>query len=81
LRALPEVNKQKQLLFAVEEFTLHGANLWVSLKGSATEPSAALLRSALLDAGLDPFRLNFPPLMEELRRQLDPQGTLVVMEA
>jgi hypothetical protein len=49
-----------------------------ALKG-ASDPRP--MRSLLLDAGLDPLRLNFPPLFNELRQQLDPTQTLVVMEA
>ncbi len=38
------------------------------------------IRQRLLDAGLDPIRFDFPPLMDELRRQLDPEETMVIME-
>jgi alkyldihydroxyacetonephosphate synthase len=51
----------------------------VGPRAGAERPN--ILRAALLDAGLDPLRLNFPPLIDELRRQLDPTQTLVVMEA
>jgi alkyldihydroxyacetonephosphate synthase len=80
LAAVPRTVQRRRVRLRAEEFTLQGVTLWVSLGGTSTESGPAL-RSALLDAGLDPFRLNFPPLLAELRRQLDPSETLVVMEA
>ena len=79
LAALPRRVRRKEVLWWAEGFTLQGVTLWFALDGVTGEPAA--LRSALLDAGLEPHRLNFPPLLDELMRQLDPQGTLVVMEA
>ena len=62
-----------------EEATLQGVTLWVGSKAK-DESARAVLRSLLLDAGLDPIRVDFPPLMDELRRQLDPEETMVIME-
>ena len=62
-----------------EEATLQGVTLWVGSKAK-DESARAVLRSLLLDAGLDPIRFDFPPLMDELRRQLDPEETMVIME-
>jgi hypothetical protein len=77
LAALPRSVKRKRVLISVDEFSLQGACIWLSAKGVGQ----GAMRSALLDAGIDPFRLSFPPLMEELRHQLDPRRTLVLMEA
>jgi len=62
-----------------EEATLQGVTLWVGCKKDSQRMRVAL-RSLLLDAGLDPIRFDFPPLMDELRAQLDPEETMVIME-
>ena len=62
-----------------EEASLQGVTLWVGCKTDSQRARVAL-RSLLLDAGLDPIRFDFPPLMDELRRQLDPEETMVIME-
>ena len=84
LAAAPAAVKRGPTSVWIDELTLQGATLWFSLSGQDSRTrseGAAALRAALLDAGLDPLRLNFPPLMDELRHQLDPTQTLVVMEA
>lgn len=79
LEAAPrKVGRGKVHVWA-EEFTLRGATLWFSRPG--VKQASRRLRAAVIDAGMDPLRLNFPPLMEELRQKLDPDQTLVVMEA
>jgi alkyldihydroxyacetonephosphate synthase len=76
--AVPPTVKRRRTLVWADQITLQGATLWFALQG---QPEREPLRAALLDAGLDPLRLNFPPLIDELRQQLDPTQTLVVMEA
>jgi FAD/FMN-containing dehydrogenase len=61
-----------------EALSLQGGTLWLSCAGGAAERAA--LRSVLLDGGMDPVRFDFPPLMVEIRNQLDPEGTMVIME-
>jgi hypothetical protein len=75
---LPTRIRKQPVHMWIEEMSLHGANVWLWCKGGRS--CAATLRSHLLDAGLDPFRDTFPPLMDDLRAQLDPELTLVVME-
>ncbi len=79
LDQLPAVVKRKPLLVWCDEVTLQGATLWVA-SWAEGQPTRTALRSLLLDAGLDPIRFDFPPLMDELRRQLDPEETMVIME-
>jgi FAD/FMN-containing dehydrogenase len=79
LASLPRRVQRRRVQLWVDQISPQGATLWLTCKGSSK--SQAALRSALLDAGLDPLRLDFPPLMEELRQKLDPTETLVVMEA
>jgi alkyldihydroxyacetonephosphate synthase len=76
--AVPASVGRKRVLMWADELDRGSLTLWFALRG-ASDPAA--LRSLLLDAGLDPLRLNFPPLFDELRQQLDPTQTLVVMEA
>jgi alkyldihydroxyacetonephosphate synthase len=80
LAAAPRSVRRKPVQIWAEELTLQETNLWFCCGGGGKSCRQAL-RSALLDAGLDPFRMSFPPLMEELRARLDPDETLVVMEA
>ena len=80
LAAAPRRVGSKPVHLWAEELTLQETNLWFSC-GGGDKSCRQALRSALLDAGLDPFRISFPPLMEELRARLDPDETLVVMEA
>jgi len=80
LAAAPRSVQRQPVNLWAEELTLQETNLWFSCCGGGAS-SQQVLRSALLDAGLEPFRLSFPPLMEELRARLDPDETLVVMEA
>jgi hypothetical protein len=79
IAAAPQKAGRQRVKLCVEEFTLHGATLWFSCKGS--KKVSRNLRIAIIDAGMDPIRLNFPPLMEGMRQKLDPDQTLVVMEA
>lgn len=79
LEAAPQRIQREAVLTWAEGFSLRGTTLWFALPGATEEPHD--LRAALLDAGLDPYRINFPPLLDELRQQLDPAQTLVVMEA
>ena len=83
LQAAPSHLKQQALALWLDEFTLQGATLWVGARSGAQaeEGVGAALRVAVLDAGLEPLRLSFPPLLEELRARLDPHETLVVMES
>jgi len=81
LLAAPTTVRRAQVCLWAEEFTLQGANLWFCCRPKAGQPDRQALRSALLDAGLNPFRLSFPPLLGQLRARLDPDETLVVMEA
>ena len=76
--AIPRAIKKQPVLLWAEEFTLQGATMWLECKGLADGEN--VLRSVLLNAGGDPVRFDFPPLMHELREQLDPAGTMVVME-
>ncbi len=62
----------------LDQVTPQGVTLW--LCAPSGEAGREALASGLLDAGLDPLRPLFPPLLDELRGRLDPQGTLVVME-
>lgn len=77
--SLPAKVAGKPLQVWCEEATLQGVTLWVGSKAKGQRVRTAL-RSLLLDAGLDPIRFDFPPLMDELRRQLDPEETMVIME-
>ena len=78
LPLIPRALKGRPLQLWVEEFSLHEATVWLCCKGL---PNAERqLRTALLDAGLDPFRFDVPPLMDEIRQQLDATATMVVME-
>jgi len=83
LASVPGSVQRRKVLVWAEEFTLQGFTLWTAFKEVNNRPTqqAALMRSALLDAGLDPLRPDFPPLLDELRQLLDPTQTLVVMEA
>jgi len=78
VEAIPTAVKKKPVLVWAEEFSLQGATLWLECRGLTDAENT--LRSVLLDAGADPVRFDFPPLMHELRAQLDPAGTMVVME-
>jgi alkyldihydroxyacetonephosphate synthase len=80
LRAAPSHLKRQALALWLDQFTLQGATLWLGAR-SAEDGTGAALRAAVLDAGLEPLRLTFPPLFEELRARLDPHETLVVMES
>ncbi len=79
LASVRELTRRRPLNLWLDELDLHGANLWLGSRraGEGKRSLAALL----LDAGLEPFRPAFSPLMEELRQKLDPRGTLVVMES
>ena len=76
---LPAKVAGKPLQVWCEEATLQGVTLWVGCNAKPQRARTAL-RSLLLDAGLDPIRFDFPPLMDELRAQLDPEETMVIME-
>ena len=76
--AIPTTIRGKPILLWAEEFSLQGANLWLECRG--LDDAETMLRSVLVDAGLDPIRFDFPPLLDQLREQLDPAGTMVVME-
>ena len=78
VEAIPRAIKKRPVLLWAEEVSLQGATLWLECKGLPDAENA--LRSVLLDAGADPVRFDFPPLMHELRGQLDSAGTMVVME-
>jgi alkyldihydroxyacetonephosphate synthase len=78
VESLPQKIKKRPLLLSVGGFDRQGMTLWLRSRGPKAEQN--VLRALLLDAGVDPFRLDFPPLFEELRRQLDPDETLVIME-
>jgi alkyldihydroxyacetonephosphate synthase len=78
LQAMPGSVRRQSLQLWVEELSPQGGTLWLSCP-QLKRPDEPL-RSLLLNAGLDPIRFNFPPLMDELLGQLDPQGTMVVME-
>jgi alkyldihydroxyacetonephosphate synthase len=78
LDALPGAVRKLPLRVWAEQFTLQGGTLWLGC-GDSSQAGRAL-RTLLLDAGLDPIRFDFPPLMDELRRQIDPEGIMVVME-
>jgi hypothetical protein len=80
LRAAPVRLKRQQLALWLEEFTLQGVTLHLAAR-SPEEGVETALRVAVLDAGLEPQRLSFPPMLEELRARLDPHDTLVVMES
>jgi len=79
LEQLPAQFKRHPLMVWCEEVTLQGVTLWIASAGKG-RPVRTALRSLLLDAGLDPIRFDFPPLMDELRQQLDPNETMVIME-
>ena len=78
LQAVPGLLRHRAQHVWLDQFTLQGASLWFAARNG--EGGRHALAAALLDAGLDPLRLNFPPLMEQLRARLDPRATLVVME-
>jgi alkyldihydroxyacetonephosphate synthase len=78
LQSVPGLLRRAQHVW-LEQFTQQGATLWLTARNG--ESGRAALAAALLDAGLDPLRFSFPPLMEQLRARLDPKETLVVMES
>lgn len=78
VKAIPRAIKKRPVLLWAEEVTLQGAALWLECRGLPDAENT--LRSVLLNAGADPVRFDFPPLINELRGQLDPAGTMVVME-
>ena len=78
VEAIPSAIKGFPVLVWAEEVSLQGATLWLECKGLSDAENT--LRSVLLNAGADPVRFDFPPLMGELTQALDPAGTMVVME-
>lgn len=78
LENLPETLGEHPVRIWAEEFTLQGCNLWLSCR--ELENGFVSLRTAMLNIGLDPIRFFYPPLMNELRKSLDPAGIMVVME-
>jgi len=78
LAAMAPLIVENSLQMWVEEFTLQGGSLWLSCREE--DRTTACLRTQFLDAGMDPIRFNYPPLMDELGHRLDPEGTMVVME-
>jgi alkyldihydroxyacetonephosphate synthase len=77
IAAVREATRRRPVNLWLDEFDLHGANLWLS----AQREGKRSLTTLLLDAGLEPLRPAFSSLLEELRAKLDPRGTLVVMES